>query len=339
MPPVVRPATTEDLPRMVELLLADARARHAQDAVLWTLADDAAAQVEKAVTFAPTADRRQFWQVAEADGRIAGVVHSMMLPVPPIYAGADGEPGLILSDSFAASDAPEGTVEALVEAAEAILEAAGAQIVLSSFVAGRAWEAAFEGRGYEPLTLYLSRTDLGGVGMPPDARPASPSDVPGIVARSAENRAVLFGIDPFWAIHPQADARFDAWMRRSLTLPDRDLLVTGPAEAPEGYVIAQPASRLHFPPAHDIAGTGVIDDFHHPDLADPATLAGGGAGATALLRAAEAAFAERGVGAAFVVCPAGWRSKVEVLEAAGYEIAMVWSIKRQSPAGCTPGER
>ena len=342
VPPVVRPATTEDLPRMVELLLADARARHAQDAVLWTLADDAAAQVERAVTFALTADAqpfRQFWQVAEADGRIAGVVHSMLLPVPPIYAGADGEPGLILPDSFAAPDAPVGTVEALVEAAEATLRGAGARIVLSSFVTGQAWEAAFEGRGYDPLTLYLSRNDLGDAGMPPTVRPATEADVPDIVARSAENRAVLSDIDPFWAIHPEADARFDAWMRRSLTLPDRDMLVMGPAEALEGYVIAQPASRLHFPPAHDITRTGVIDDFHHPDLADPATLAGGGAGATALLRAAEAAFAERGVGAAFVVCPAGWRSKVEVLEAAGYETAMVWSIKRQSPAGRTPGGR
>ena len=34
------------------------------------------------------------------------------------------------------------------------------------------------------------------------------------------------------------------------------------------------------------------------------------------------------MGAAFVVCPAGWQSKIEMLEAAGYETAMVWSIKR-----------
>lgn len=331
MPPIVRPATNDDLPRMVKLLLADAYERHAADPVLWALADDAAAQVEKAVTFALTAEAqsvRQFWQVAEHGGRIAGVVHSMRLPVPPIYAGEDGEPGLILPDSFAAPDAPGGTVEALVEAAEAALEEAGARIVLSSFVTGRAWEAVFEARGYAPLALYLSRSGLGGAGMPPGVRPAKETDVPGIVARSAEHRAVLFAIDPFWAVHPQADARFDAWMRRSLTLPDRDMLVTGPGDALEGYVIAQPASRLHFPPAHDIGGTGVIDDFHHPDLADPATLEGGGTGATALLRAAEAAFTERGVGAAFVVCPAGWWSKVEVLEAASYATAMVWSIKR-----------
>ena len=248
--------------------------------------------------------------------------------MPPIYAGGDGEPGLTLPDSFVAPDAPADTVEALVEASEATLRGAGARVVLSSFVTGRAWQSAFEAQGYDPLTLYLSRTDLGDAGMPSGVRSATEADVPGIVARSAENRRTLFDIDPFWAIHPEADDRFDAWMRRSLTLPDRDMLVMGSAEALEGYAIAQPASRLHFPPAHDITGTGVIDDFYHPDLADPDTLADGGTGATALLRAAEAAFAGRGTGAAFVVCPAGWRSKTRMLEAAGYETAMVWSIKR-----------
>jgi hypothetical protein len=102
----------------------------------------------------------------------------------------------------------------------------------------------------------------------------------------------------------------------------------GEPETLKGYVIAQPASRLHFPPAHIITGTGVIDDFYHSDFADPDTLANEGGGAMALLRAAEEAFAGRGTGAAFVVCPAGWRSKIELLEAAGYGTAMVWSIKR-----------
>jgi hypothetical protein len=316
---------------MIELLLADARERHAEDAVLWAMADDAAGQIEKALTFALTAEAqpfRQIWQVAEDGGRIVGVVHSMLLPVPPIYAGADGMPGLILPDSFVAAEVPEGTVVALVEAAEAALREAGARVLLSSFVTGRDWQAAFKAGGYAPLTLYLSRTNLGDAGAPFGVRSADVADVPGIVARSAENRRILYEIDPFWAIHPEADARFDAWMRRSLTLSDRDMMVMGAPEAPAGYVIAQPASRLHFPPAHDIGGTGVIDDFYHPDLADPELLAEGSEGAMALLRAAEAAFAARGTGAAFVVCPAGWRSKIELLEAAGYATAMVWSIKR-----------
>ncbi|MEO1108400.1 MAG: hypothetical protein AAFX90_10805 [Pseudomonadota bacterium] len=326
-----RPATPDDMPRLVELFMLDAQERHAEDAILWKMADDAPAQIEKALTFALTAEQqpfRQFWHVADDGGQITGVIHAMMLPVPPIYAGPFGEPGLILPDSFVATDAPSGTVEGLLAATEDTLQEAGARIKLASHVAGEAWRTAFEASGYEPLTLYLSRSDLGDQGMPVRVRQATEDDVPGIVERSAENRQVLFDIDPFWEIHPDADPRFSAWMTRSLTLRDRDMMVLGAPEGLQGYIIAQPASRLHFPPAHDITGTGVIDDYYHPELANPAALNQGSEGSHALLRAAEAAFANRGMGAAFVVCPAGWTSKIELLESAGYETAMVWSIKR-----------
>lgn len=195
-------------------------------------------------------------------------------------------------------------------------------------MAGEVWRTAFEASGYEPLTLYMSRSDLGDQGMPSGVRTATEEDVPGIVERSAESRQVLFDIDPFWEFHPEADPRFSAWMTRSLTLRDRDMIVLGAPEDLQGYIIAQPASRLHFPPAHDITGTGVIDDYYHPELASPAAFDRGSEGSHALLRAAEAAFVNRGMGAAFVVCPAGWTCKIELLEAAGYETAMVWSIKR-----------
>lgn len=107
------------------------------------------------------------------------------------------------------------------------------------------------------------------------------------------------------------------------------MMVLGSAEYLEGYVIAQPASRLHFPAAHDIAATGVIDDYYHPELANPEALDKGRNGARALLHAAEAAFANRGMKAAFVVCPAGWASRIALLKADGYETAMIWSIKRE----------
>lgn len=330
MTQTIRPATPDDTPRLVELLMMDASGRHAEDAILWKLAADASAQIEKALTFALTAEQQPFqqiWQVAENGGQITGVIHAMMLPVPPIYAGSSGDPGLILPDSYVAPDAPSGTAEALLTSAEQALHDAGARIKLAAFVAGKDWRIAFETNGYEPLTLYLSRTDLSVQRMPADVRQATEDDVPGIVTRSAENRQVLFDIDPFWESHPEADPRFSAWMTRSLTLRDRDMMVLGPSCGLEGYVIAQPASRLHFPPAHDIIGTGVIDDYYHSDLANPKALEGS-YGATALLRAAEAAFANRGVGAALVVCPAGWTSKIKLLESAGYETAMVWSIKR-----------
>lgn len=331
MSQIIRTATPDDIAQLVDLLMLGAEERHAEDGILWKMAEDAPSQIEKALTFALTAEQqpvRQIWQVADEGGRIGGVIHSMILPVPPIYAGSSGEPGLILPDSFAAPDAPDGTVNGLLFAAEKALQEAGARIFLSSYVTGEDWRKSFEDAGFKPLTLYLSRTDLGDQRTLSIVRQATEEDVPGIVMRSAENRQVLFDIDAFWKTHPEADPRFSAWMTRSLTLRDRDIMVMDASGELEGYIIAQPASRLHFPPAHDITGTGVIDDYYHPELADPARLRDGGEGATALLRAAEAAFANRGMGAAFVVCPAGWQSKIEMLEESGYETAMIWSIKR-----------
>ena len=113
-----------------------------------------------------------------------------------------------------------------------------------------------------------------------------------------------------------------------MTLNDRDMLVVGSPDSLDGYVIAQPASRLHFPPAHDITTTGVIDDYFHRGFSNPAKTQDGGKAATSLLQAAEAAFVARGVKAALVVCPAAWSSKILVIENAGYETAMVWMIKR-----------
>lgn len=331
MTQTIRTATPNDIPSVIELLMLDAQERYANDAILWKMADDAPAQIEKALTFALTAEQqpfRQIWQVADNGEKITGVIHSMLLPVPPIYAGSSGEPGLILPDSFVGPDAQSGTIDALLAAAEKALHEAGARITLSFYVAGEDWRTVFEAQGYKPLTLYLSRTGLRDQGTAADVRKATEEDLPGIVSRSAENRQVLFDIDPFWEIHREADARFSAWMARSLTLWDRDMIVLGSPDDVVGYVIAQPASRLHVPPAHDITGTGVIDDYYHPELANSAALNEGSEGATTLLRAAEAAFATRGIGTVFVVCPAGWASKVEMLEAAGYETAMTWSIKR-----------
>lgn len=331
MPAEIRAATLADLSPMVELLIEDARNREAHDPELWALADDAYAKVEEAAAFALGAEDQPFaqkWLLAEADGRLVGIIHSVLLPVPPIYAGRWGEPGLLMPECFVTPDAPRGTIEALVDAAEADLREAGAELLLASFVSGDEWRSSFEERGYEPLTLYLAKTGLEDTATPANVRPASVDDIEAIVARSAENRTILAALDAFWTPHAEANERFGNWMRRSLTLEDRDMLVVGPSNDLNGYVIAQPASRLHFPPAHDITTTGVIDDFFHAEYSDPAETHDGGKGAAALLRAAEAAFVVRGVRAALVVCPAAWSSKIAVLEKAGYRTAMVWMIKR-----------
>lgn len=327
----IRVATLTDLPLMVDLLMQDAERRQAHDPALWALVDDARRKVAEAVNFALTAESqpfRQKWLVAEADGKLVGVIHSARLPVPPIYAGKWGDPGLLMPETFVTQDAPAGTREALIDAAEVDLRASGATLLLSSFVCGDGWDAAFRGRRYEPLTNYLSRSGLGSASHTSGVRDATGQDIDGIVSRSAENRSVLHDLDVFWTPHPDADARFGNWMKKSLTLTDRDMLVSGPWDDLDGYVVAQPASKLHFPPAHDISTTGVIDDFFHRQYADPTAIQDGGEAALALLHSAEASLAARGIKTAFVVCPAAWTSKIALLESAGYRTAMVWMIKR-----------
>ena len=178
--------------------------------------------------------------------------------------------------------------------------------------------ARYERHGYEPVTLYMAKhrfsTDaLSGV------RAAGADDVPGIVKLSAKHRRTLARVNPrFWHIHPEADARFDAWMRRSLTLNDRDMFVAAEAGEVHGYIIAQPVAPLLVPAAHEIAAIGVIDDFYDADFADVPAVSNGAANGKNLLSAAECAFARRAVDSALVVCPAAWSSKVSLLERSGY---------------------
>ena len=326
----VRPALLTDLQKLTELLLADAQAKQALNPALWPVAGDAEAKIAEAVTFALTAEKqpfRQKWLVAVAGEKLVGVIHSAKVPVPPIYAGPLGDPGPLMPDYVVLSHAPAGTIEALVDAAEADLREAGARLLLSSFVSGDDWRACLSTRSYRPVTLYLAKAGLAATATPPAIRKAAEADVPRIVDLSATNREILERLDPFWIRHPEADQRFGGWMSHSLSLRDRDMLVAG-ASPLNGYIIAQPSSRLHFPAAHDISATGTIDDFYAEDFADPAELKGEGAFAGALLQAAETAFAGRGVATALVVCPAAWTSKRRLLEAAGYTTGLTWMIKR-----------
>ena len=327
----IRVATPSDVPRMVELLLRDAERRRAHNSALWGLADDASSKIAEAVNYALTSDNQPFqqtWLVAETDGELVGAVHSAILPVPPIYDGKWGEPGLLMPETFVAQRAAAGTLEALVIAAEADLLASGAGLLIASYVCDDELGQLFRDRGYEPVTLYLSKSGLKSAPRSADVRTATNQDIDGIVIRSAQNRSILYDLNPFWTPHAEADTRFGEWMKKSLTFTDRDMLVSGPQEAIDGYIIAQPAARLHFPPAHEISFTGVIDDFFHSQFADPAELQDGGVAAQALLQSAETRFAEREVTTAFVVCPAAWTSKIALLEDAGYRTAMMWMTKR-----------
>lgn len=253
----------------------------------------------------------------------------MLVPVPPIYDGSAGPPGLLLDDCFIVADAPSGTAQALLAAAEAALVAAGAPRLIASCPAAGPLRPLYEHHGYEPVTLYMAKHRLSPDPLPSGVRKASAEDVPGIVKRSAEQRRTLTRINPrFWHIHPEADSRFEAWMRRSLTFKDRDMLVATAAGVVRGYITAQPIAPLLVPAAHDIAAVGVVDDFYDEDLLDISALLNGGSSAESLLAAAESAFARRAINSTLVVCPAAWPSKVALLKQRGYRQAKLWMLKR-----------
>lgn len=324
----IRPAEPADLAPLVDLILADAETRCRANPGLWRMDPAARDKTNATIRAAMQAEKppfRQQWLVALAGDRVVGLTHSILLPVPPIYAGESGPPGLIMEDCALAPDAPSGTREALLHAAEADLIAAGARILLASGIPGGDWDAAYQAHDYAPLTLYLARTGLSRAPAAAAIRPATPDDVPSIVTASAHHRRILNALHPrFWKPHADADARFGAWMQRSLTLQDRDLFVT---EGARGYAISQPATPLHFPTPHDISGVGVIDDFFHPATADAEALGPAAPEAAALFQAAESARARRGDHSVLVVCPAAWHSKITLLETLGYRTAITWHIK------------
>ena len=309
---------------MLDLLLQDAAQRSARNPALWKIAADAKARIEAGIAL----DQAQtVWLLAETAGRIVGITHAMIVTPPPIYDIAAGSPGLFFDDCFTLPDAPSDTAEALLEATETALRAAGGAGLIASCPAGGPLRPLYERHGYEPVTLFMAKAGLRDQALPLSVRLAQAGDIAGIVARSAEHRKMLSQLnDRFWHIHPQADARFEMWMRYSLTLTDRDMFVAG--DPVHGYAIAQAIAPLLIPAAHDIKTIGVIDDFYDQDFAGVAAAANGGTTAADLISAAESALAKRGFAATFAVCPAAWTSKTALLEGAGYRTAKTWMLKR-----------
>jgi len=331
MAPSIRPPLPSDIPAMVDLLLRDGAQRSTWDPTLWAVATDAPTRLAASlsVSFAsPETSARELWLLAETAGRIVGLTHSMIVPVPPIY-GIAAPPGLFLDDCFVLDVAPAGTAEALLLATQAALRDVGASSMIASCPAASAWRAVYERHDFEPVTLYLAKHGFSFRELTPGVRHAQAADVPGIVARSAEHRTTLAALNSrFWHIHPEADSRFAAWMGYSLTLTDRAMFVAGEPDNVQGYSIAQPIAPLLVPAAHDIKAVGVLDDFYSRDFASVASVSNGGQTAMALLAAAESAFARRAFTSALAVCPAAWTSKVSVLERAGYKTAKLWLLQR-----------
>ena len=332
MGPTIRRATIDDLQGMVDLLLQDAERRTALDPVLWAVAPDAKSRVVTVVRTGlkgPKGSPPELWMIAETAGRIVGIAHAMLVPVPPIYGVKTGPPGLFLDDCFTSHDAPHGTAEALLEATEVSLRDMGASTLIASCPSAGPWRPLYEGHGYEPLTLYMAKHGFRAHVPASGVRPAEAGDISGIVRLSADHRKTLSVLNPrFWPIHPDADNRFEGWMRYSLTLTDRNMLVASAPDGIHGYIIAQPVSGQHLPAAHDIRSIGMIDDFYDRDFADTQSISDSGKTTAELLSAAESAFARGSYTAALAVCPAAWTSKVSLLKRQGYRTAKLWMLKR-----------
>lgn len=331
MAPLIRRATAQDIPGMAGLLVMDAERRRLLDPALWTLAANSSALIESALDrglAGSNTSTQELWLLAETSGRLVGITHAMIVPVPPVY-GVAASPGLFLDDCCTAPDAPPDTAEALLVATEVALRAAGAGDLIASYTAAGPWRPLYERHGYQPVTLYMAKHGFSAHDLSAGLRSARPEDVPGIVMLSADHRRTLAGLNPrFWPLHPDADIRFKAWMNHSLTLTDRDMIVAGGADEMHGYAIAQSVSRLLIPAGHEIGAIGVVDDFYDQDFANVAALSNGGATAAKLLSAAESAFARRVFASALVVCPAAWTSKAELLKQRGYRVAKLWMLKR-----------
>lgn len=329
----IRAAEPRDIPAILALQMEDAQVRAGLSPRLWAISSDAHGRMTAAlgtISNRMVGAIRHHWIVAEQGGVIRGVVHGINLPVPPIYQARGGDAGVFLDDSHIPADPAIAT--ALLTVAERLLTDAGAGVlVAASPVDWTARTGFLEGAGYKPTTGYRVKAVLGDAAPDAAVRPATEADIEGIVRVSARHRAGLERANPdFWAIHPEADKRFGTWMGMSLGLADRSMFVAGEGGGVDGFIVAQPASLLHFTAAHDGSKIGLIDDFSalafdaagQPDAGHP----------LALLAAAERAFRARGCDAALAICPVRMPEKAAALEQGGFKLANLWMAKRDRPA-------
>lgn len=204
----------------------------------------------------------------------------------------------------------------LLDAAEAFLDVGQAAVLVAACPARDTHKLRLlQERGYSPLTLWMTRPVDASAHLPSTVRPATEADLPALVRLNRDAQESKRRANPrFWTPHPDAPARFGDWMRHSLTLPDREMLVNDTGEGVSGFVIAQPTG---LPPAHDPAHVGTLDDLHVDDWATLSTL----------LSSADHAFAQRGKTTVQIICPATWEAKRGALEAAGFRTANLWLLK------------
>lgn len=326
----IQPCGVSDLSDMLDLLVTDAKQRHSKNPVLWAFDENTRARIETVVRKGFEDDNpsvREHWLLAKDGERPVGITRAIIVPVPPIYK-VETPPGLMLDECYVAEGAPVGTIEKLLSATEATLRNMGAENFISSCCDGSPWRPVLEENGYEPVTLFMSKDGFSEKETSSSVGIATADDVPGIVSRSAEHRSNLSEANSkFWNIHPDANSIFEKWMRISLTLEDRAMLVARRPDDVDGYIIAQPVTPVQMPMTHSPEGIGAIDDFYHTDFENRFAISNEGSEAANLLMAAESAFARNKIRAALVVCPDNWSSKKSFLASQGYTTAKTWLLK------------
>ncbi|WP_158679839.1 hypothetical protein [Deinococcus sp. NW-56] len=278
---------------------------------LWPPHPEAEARVRARLERELAQPERFAWFLAERGGEAVGVVSAGLFPAPPVYqsllAGLSG-------DELYAADSE--VLAALLDEAETFLRERGAAVFVTTCPARASKRLAhLTARGYQPLTLWMTRPVDPQATRPPAVRPATEADLPALVRLNAAAQEGRRRANPrFWTPHPEAPARFEGWMRHSRTLPDRDVLVHEGPGGVNGFVVPQPTG---LPPAHDAAQVGTLDDLAADDWATFGPL----------LEAAHHTLAARGVRTVQAICPADWPQRRTVLEAAGFRTANVWLIK------------
>ena len=196
-----------------------------------------------------------------------------------------------------------------------------------------AWDTTLRGileqNSYRATTDYLLKEGFRETTANVNTRRAEESDIPELMSFNREARRRLQEANPvFWNSHPEAEARFAFWMKVSLSMRDRSIFVVDAKPGAKGFVISQPASPVQVPVYCDDRVTGVVDDFHCDTFGSSLTEDSDPAPALALMEAAEADLAGRGLTAAVAICPTAWTSKARLLDRAGYRVLTTWFTKQ-----------
>lgn len=256
------------------------------------------------------------WILAEAEDNLT-VGRIAMIPAPPIYE-LKGLAGVVLG-----TWPMEGTSIGPFD--RHLRDRGAAMLVIACPAHDDAKRSQLEALGYTATTHYMLKPSLTQQHATPNIRAAAEADIPALVAFNREARERLYEANPaFWKSHPDAEARFGFWMKMSLTMRDRTILVSEHNGQPCGFLITQPPSPIQIPITLDDAKIGVIDDFHAVSFGASLTARHDPASASALLLIAEADFAKRGRTAAMAICPVAWHAKRGHLEEAGYKTQHTW---------------